>query len=39
LHFAILIGSADTGVDGATHVIIVHCFRTSVNGYSEWQVR
>jgi hypothetical protein len=28
LHFAILIGGAYTGVDGATHVIIVHYCRT-----------
>jgi hypothetical protein len=26
-----LIGGADTGVQGATHMIIVHYFRTHVN--------
>jgi hypothetical protein len=31
LHLAILIGGADTGVQGATHMIIVHYFRTHVN--------
>jgi hypothetical protein len=31
LHFAILVGGADTGIDGATHIIIVRYFRTFVN--------
>ena len=31
LHLAVLIGSADSGVKGTTHVIIVQDFRTEVN--------
>jgi hypothetical protein len=38
LHFTILIGGADSGVQGATHIIIVHYFRTFVNVPQEYNV-